>query len=161
VTKTQADEAIRIEALRLRDVPALHRLFVAALDTDFAYIDGRNRDIIKHQNSRRRLFAACLKPDRTIFLAWQDNKIVGYVIAGLAPNHSSNIDWLYIRPGLRGANVGLRLLSRAMRALIERGAKNITLVTYAYTSYYARQGFRVLGRVTSDGIEQDLMRYDT
>jgi hypothetical protein len=47
-----------------------------------------------------------------------------------------------------------------MRALIEHGAKNITLVTYTYTDYYARQGFRVLGRMTSDGIEQDLMRYD-
>jgi len=160
MTKAQAEQAIRIVPLRWRDVNTLHHLFVAALDTDFAYIDQRHRDIIKRQNSRRRLLAASSKHDRMIFLAWQEDKIVGYVIAGLAPNDSSNIDWLYIRPGLRGANIGLRLLSRAMRALIEHGAKNITLVTYTYTDYYARQGFRVLGRMTSDGIEQDLMRYD-
>jgi ribosomal protein S18 acetylase RimI-like enzyme len=151
---------IEIKPLRLRDVPALHRLFIAALDTDFAYIDQRNRANIKRQNSRRKLANAFIKPDRIIFLAWQEDKIVGYVIAGLAPEESSNIDWLYIRPGLRGANIGLRLLSRAMRALMERGAKNVTLVTYAYSNYYARQGFRNLRRVQSDGLEQDLMRFD-
>lgn len=151
---------VKIKPLRLRDVPALHRLFIAALDTDFAYIDTKHRRTIKRQNSRRRLVGSYIKPNRMVFLAWHEDKIVGYVIAGLAPNGSSNIDWLYISPGLRGANAGLRLLSRAMRVLMEHGAKNVTLVTYSYTNYYARQGFRCIRRVQSDGLEQDLMRFD-
>jgi ribosomal protein S18 acetylase RimI-like enzyme len=150
---------IRIQPLRLKDVTKLHRLFVAALDSDFGYIDEVHRIAIKRQNSRRRLVATLLKPNRTVFLAWQGRELVGYVIAGMAPQASSNIDWLYMKPELRGHNIGLKLLSRAMRVLMERGAKNINLVTYAYTQYYARQGFRVLRRIDSDGIEQDLMRF--
>ena len=151
---------IRIQPLRLSEVNALRRLFVSALDADFKYIDGIHRAIIKRQNARRHLTMAVFKPTRKVFLAWQGADLVGYIIAGLAPNDSSNVDWLYIKPDLRGNNIGLKLLSKTMRVLMERGAKNITLVTYAYTSYYARQGFSVVRKVESDGIEQDLMRYD-
>jgi len=52
------------------------------------------------------------------------------------------------------------LLSRMMRRLRLYGADHVTLVTYAYTNYYRRQGFQVVRRVVSDGIEQDLMKYE-
>jgi ribosomal protein S18 acetylase RimI-like enzyme len=152
--------AIRLQPLRPQDVAKLHRLFVDALDADFSYIDEAHRTKIKRQNSKRHLALTILKPNRVVILAWHRDDLVGYIIAGLAPNHSSNIDWLYMKPDLRGNNVGLKLLSRAMRALMERGANNVTLVTHAYTDYYARQGFRMVRRVMSDGIEQDLMRFD-
>jgi N-acetylglutamate synthase-like GNAT family acetyltransferase len=158
VTKKPAT-SVQITKLRLRDVPVLHRLFIVALDSDFTYIDASRRGRIKRQNSRRHLAATLVRPDRIVYLARSGGELVGYIIANFAHPDSGNIDWLYMRPGQRGANTGLKLLSRTMRALMDRGAKTVTLVTYSYTDYYARQGFQTLRKVTSDGIEQDLMRF--
>jgi len=93
-------------------------------------------------------------------LAWHNSEAVGYIIAGTDVDRSGNIDWLYVKPDQRSHNIGLKLLSRMMRRLRLYGADHVTLVTYAYTNYYRRQGFQVVRRVVSDGIEQDLMKYE-
>ena len=150
----------KIKALRPWQVTALHRLFVSALDRDFTFINTDHRALIKAQNSRAHLAAGIVRHHRHIFVAWQSGEMVGYIIAGTAADNTANIDWLYVKPGLRGQNVGLKLLSRMMRRLRLYGSEHVTLVTYAYTNYYRRQGFQVLRQVVSDGIEQDLMKYE-
>lgn len=151
---------IKIKALRPWQVTTLYRLFITALDADFTFIDPVNREQIKLQNSRAHLAATVLRHHRHIFLAWHNSEAVGYIIAGTDVDKSGNIDWLYVKPDQRSHNIGLKLLSRMMRRLRLYGADHVTLVTYAYTNYYRRQGFKVVRRVASDGIEQDLMKYE-
>lgn len=151
---------ISIKSLRPWQATKLQQLFVEALEADFTFIDLTHRCTIKTQNATRHLAMAAVKPKRHIFLAWQEGVIIGFVIAGRDRNRSSNIDWLYVKPGIRGNNIGLKLLSRMMHRLSLYGVRYVTLVTYAYTDYYRRQGFRVLRQVESDGVMQDLMKYD-
>jgi N-acetylglutamate synthase-like GNAT family acetyltransferase len=152
--------SITILPLEVRHVRQLSKLFNAALEADFSYIDDLHRTRIRRQHSIPRLARAALRSKRHIFIAWQDRVLIGYVIAGTVGDGSGNIDWLYVRPGTRGNNLGLRLLSRAMQQINAQGATTVTLITYAYTSYYARQGFKLLRKVESDGMQQDLMRFE-
>lgn len=159
MSKSGEVNSIVILPLEVRHVRKLAKLFNAALEADFSYIDNMHKDQIRKQNSIPRLAIAALRSKRHVYLAWDNNTVIGYVIAGSVGDGSGNIDWLYVRPGTRGNNLGLRLLSRAMQQMYAQGATSITLVTYAYTTYYARQGFKTLRTVDSDGTTQDLMRF--
>src|SRR5674476_587055 len=120
-----ASTDIKIKALRPWQVTTLHRLFVAALDADFTFIDPADRARIKTQNSRAHLAASLVRHHRHIFLAWQNGEAIGYIIAGTDVDGSGNIDWLYVKPGVRGNRIGLKLLSRMMRRLRLYGVDHV------------------------------------
>lgn len=137
---------------RLAELPSLQRLFSQAVRTHFAYFPDRyQRQVIK-ENNLWRLSVASFHPRRAIFVAVADGQVVGYAIGGLDNQRIGYIFWLFVEPSHRGANLGLKLLSRLLRHFEQQGAIGAKLGTYDHQAYYQRQGFREEYREDLQGV---------
>jgi ribosomal-protein-alanine N-acetyltransferase len=81
-------------------------------------------------------------------------EIVGYVVADVTPNYGRDIGHvkdLAVRPGARGAGLGRRLLSRAIRRMASDGAALVKLEVREHNdpalALYRDEGFERLRRV--------------
>ena len=126
---------------RVGELRQLRALFVQATGQHFGYFPDSYQKQILATNRLRHLTLATVHPRRPIYIATDGHKIVGYIIAGHGGGEG-HVYWLFVDPATRGQNVGLKLLSRAMRQLERQGAKRVVLNTHDHQAYYKRQGFR-------------------
>lgn len=145
--------------MRLRDAAETHRVFVDAVQHHFDYFDESYRTEILRKNSLVRLALAGIRSRRIVLIAKHRQKIVGYVIASAPKDGNAQIYWLFVNPTLRGSNIGLRLLSRALKLIELAGAKEAVLITHNYASYYARQGFEQRETRKRGKVEEHILAY--
>ena len=136
-----SDTKVQIRRPKKRELPALEKMFVQAVRHHFAYFPEHYQREIIRQNNLSRLALATLNPRRPIFVAAEYRRLLGYVIAGQSGGEG-HIFWLFVLPDSRGQNLGLKLLSRALRQLELQGAKAVVLNTHDHEDYYRRQGFK-------------------
>ena len=85
----------------------------------------------------------------------EDETLVGYVCYGPTPMTLGTWDlyWIATRAGLRGKGIGSRLVYSMEADLLERGARIVRIETSqmdedeAARSFYARHGYREVGRI--------------
>ena len=150
---------VAIVPLKPSDIASLKRLFLHALETDFHYFPYEYRHLIARQNRHRHLLTAYLSKNRVIFLAKQDQQLVGYIIAGMLPDGQGYVYWLYVDPTARGEKIGVKLVQRTVEALREKGAGKVTLVTYNFDKYYLKLGFEYSGTQEIHGVTLHEMTY--
>ncbi|HUC87285.1 MAG TPA: GNAT family N-acetyltransferase [Candidatus Saccharimonadales bacterium] len=144
---------------RLRDIPALHRLFRRALLVDFQYFPLGYVDEISHQNNLWRLAAARFRRGRIMVVAKRGDQLIGYALGSLTPEGGGELYWLYVERGERQHRIGSQLLHTAVRLMCSRGATLVTLVTYDLKDYYLHQGFSYRGKQHIHGVDLDVMEY--
>lgn len=125
----------------LREMAALRRLFIEAVGGHFGYYPQEYRELILAQNRMHHLALAHLHPRRPVYVAEQNGRLMGYVIAG-RDGEAGHIYWLYVDPTSRGQNLGLKLLTRALRDFERQGLSRVELNTHDHQRYYGRQGFK-------------------
>jgi ribosomal protein S18 acetylase RimI-like enzyme len=141
-------------------LPALSRLFKQAVESHFDYFPPAVRRRVIAEHSVPHLLRATLDRRRVVLVARRGQELVGYCL-GAAPTHGpAQIYWLYVNPDARGANLGLNLLSRMLKLLAARGARDISIATHNHRRYYERQGFKFLHQTTADGVSLDVMAFE-
>jgi ribosomal protein S18 acetylase RimI-like enzyme len=148
---------IAIRPVRLTEIAALKRRFKVATHQSFAYINEGQRHAIIQQNNLPRLAAACLRSDRILIGAYSGKQLVGYAI-GSAEGATAELYWLYVDPNFRGGNVGLKLLSAALRMAEARQVQQMVLATHSHARYYQRQGFELVEERELHGVPMSIMR---
>ena len=129
-----------IHPARPQDLPALRRLFRAAVASDFAYFPETYRGGVLRQNTLPRLARAALHPRRIVLVARADS-LTGFLIGSLQPDGVAHIYWLFVDPTARGRRLGSELLEAGLRELRRAGASKVSLVTHRYRKFYERAGF--------------------
>jgi ribosomal protein S18 acetylase RimI-like enzyme len=126
---------------KLREMVALRRLFIEAVGGHFGYYPAEYREMILDQNRLHHLTVAHLHPHRPLYVASQNGRLMGYIIAG-HDGEAGHVYWLYVDPTSRGQNLGLKLLTRALRDFERQGLNRVELNTHDHQRYYSRQGFK-------------------
>lgn len=91
----------------------------------------------------------------TIFVAKNNQDIVGFVSLKKITNDTSEISWMAVSPFSQGSGIGTRLLTETEGFLKEQGCKKIIVKTLAETDdyepykktreFYKRYGFTSIG----------------
>lgn len=149
--------SIVIAPARVTALPQVQRMFARAVTTHFAYFPQDIQQRVISEHSVYRLLRATLDPRRIILLARTKGQIIGYAIGASPPVGPAQLFWLYVDPEFRGENTGLSLLSRMLRILALKGAREVSIATHTHRSYYERQGFKFLRKTTVDGVSMDVM----
>jgi ribosomal protein S18 acetylase RimI-like enzyme len=159
-SQPKRNPAVTVEALRLRHTRQAHNVFEDALLHHFAYFDMDYKQRVLADNSLGRMVRAVLRPSRIILVARDQGRIIGYVIGSAPRDGNAQVYWLFVKPEYRGQNVGLMLLSRALKQMTAKGAHTATLITHDHAKYYARQGFRLIKTMPAGGTMNYILSYD-
>lgn len=153
------------------DAPA-----IAALHSDswrIAYAHILDPDWLTHDLAANRLQVwtsrfAPADPSLRVVLAEAEDRLAGFVSLFLAadPHWGSHVDNLHVRPGLKGAGLGRRLLAQAAQlALAAAPGEGLDLFVYSANTdargFYARLGGRETGEWSEpapDGRPQPVCR---
>jgi ribosomal protein S18 acetylase RimI-like enzyme len=148
---------IVISEARPHHLPALNRLFVAAVHQHFGYFAEDIRRRVIRDHSLLRLGLATADRRRVILVARAGRRIVGYAIGAAPADGPAQLFWLYVEPDHRGSNTGLSLLSRMLKLLAAKGADVVSLATHDHRHYYERQGFKFVRKTVVDGVKMDIL----
>jgi len=151
---------IRVAPLRLRQAREAHSVFTDALMNHFTYFDAGYKQKVLAENSLAKMMRGVFRPSRLLLVAQHGDRIIGYVIASVPRNGNGQVYWLFVNPDYRGQNIGLMLLSRALRIMAAKGAHTATLITHDHAKYYARQGFRLIKQVSEGSAMHYILSYD-
>ena len=152
-------EKAAVRRPKLREMTALRNLFVEAVGGHFGYYPLEYRSTILRQNRLYHLALAHLHPRRPVYVAADEGQLLGYVIAG-HDGRAGHIYWLYVDPTSRGQNLGLKLLSKALRDFERQGITRVELNTHDHQRYYRRQGFTPVREWELQGVPMTLMALD-
>ena len=141
------------------DLPALHSIFVRAVEGHFSYFPPAVRSKVAKDHSLLNLLRAHIDRRRVLLLAKQDGRLVGYAIGAAPQSGPAQLFWLYVEPDQRGRNTGLKLLSRMVKILGQRGASVVSLATHDHRRYYERQGFKFHHHTIQDGVPMDILTF--
>jgi predicted N-acetyltransferase YhbS len=136
---------------------ALNRLFASAVADHFGYFPAAVQRQVIRDHSVPRLVLATIDPKRVILVARHEGKIIGYAIGAAPATGPAQLFWLYVDPGHRGANTGLSLLSRMLKHLAAKGAREVSIATHDHRAYYERQGFKFVEKKLVNGVEMDIL----
>ncbi len=150
---------ITITPASILSLPAVHRLFAHAVDAHFTYFSQATRRRVIADHTIAKLARAALDTRRVVLVAKAGGHLIGYCLGAVPATGPAQIYWLYVDPDHRGANIGLSLLSRMLKALTDKGARTISIATHDHRRYYERQGFKFAGRSLIDGIDMDLLTF--
>ena len=150
---------LTITQCSILQLPALHRTFVRAVEEHFGYFPPEVRAQVIRNHSLRNLFLATLDRRRVLLVALQDGRLIGYAIGAAPTTGPAQLFWLYVEPDQRGRNTGLKLLSRMVKVLGERGARVVSLATHDHRRYYERQGFKFHHHGVQDGVAMDILTF--
>lgn len=148
-----------VRPLKIREIPALHRQFLAAIDGSFGYIDGIYRQKIRQDNSRARLLFACVHPKRVILVGSDGGELTGYAIGAVKGNQAS-LYWLYVTPQSRGQQLGLALLQAFEDTSKGLGGIKVGLSTYDHQGYYSNLGYETVKEELLHGKPMKIMVKD-
>jgi len=135
-----AQPPIIIRHPRRQELPALARLFRAAVAQHFSYFPASYQRQIVRENNLRRLLQASFDNRRAVYVAVRHRQLVGYIIAGQG-NGEGHVYWLFVSPDARGEDLGARLLECALDQLRRQGTTVVVLNTHDHEGYYLGQGF--------------------
>ena len=136
-----SEPMIDIRRPHVRELPTLRRLFCRAVRGHFAYFPVPYQEEIMSENTLWRLFLGRLNPQRAMYVAVSQGKLLGYIIAGQG-GLDGHIYWLFVDPEARGCNTGQRLMEQALEQLQRQGATRVLLNTHDHEKYYHRYGFK-------------------
>lgn len=148
---------ITITEAGLADLRALRRLFVAAVRAHFSYFPKPVQDRVIRDHGLLHLAKAIVHPRRTILVARNGRRLVGYAIGALPTHGSAQLYWLYVDPDCRGRNIGVSLLTKSLKDLSRKGAGEVALATHDHRVYYERQGAVWYESREVDGVPMDVM----
>lgn len=86
------------------------------------------------------------RPDGRLYLAFVDGNLAGCIAMRKLSDRRAEMKRLYVRPGFRGAKVGLALATRVVTDAREIGYRELVLDTLA-SMHRAQQFYRDLGFV--------------
>jgi ribosomal protein S18 acetylase RimI-like enzyme len=150
---------INIAQATIPSLPATSRLFARAVDTNFTYFSEAVRRRVIREHSIGKLLLATLDPRRIVLIARTGGRIIGYCLGAAPTKGPAQIYWLYVAPDHRGANIGLSLMSRMLKALAQRGAQEVVIATHDHRRYYERQGFQFVQKTVVDGVDMDILTF--
>ncbi|MDP4038774.1 MAG: GNAT family N-acetyltransferase [bacterium] len=131
----------QIRKIRYLDLFKLRRLFKRALDLDFNYFPDNYLKEVDGQNTIFKLFTAKIRPNRILVGAWDNDKLIGYIIGHMTSKKLGQIFWLFVLPNYRGAHIGQNLLNTALQSFRDQSIDHVKLVTHKYKDYYLSQNF--------------------
>jgi GNAT superfamily N-acetyltransferase len=150
---------ITISEASISSLPSLNRLFVDAVHNHFDYFPIPVRHQVIGQHSLPRLVLAWADSHRVLLVARSGNRIVGYAIGAAPRTGPAQLFWLYVEPDHRGANLGLKLLSRMLKVLADKGAETVSIATHDHRHYYERQGFKFVENTQLHGVQMDILTF--
>jgi ribosomal protein S18 acetylase RimI-like enzyme len=150
---------IKVQNIKLTKALDLRRLFKRAVEEDFSYFPDEYQQQVLRENNLPRLAFAAVRPARLMLGACRQNRLIGYIIAGVNGNQTGKIYWLYVSPEGRGQQLGRQLLEKMLELLRRRGMMRVSLVTHNYDQYYAKLGFQRDRVDFLYGVEMKAMSY--
>ncbi|HEY2004033.1 MAG TPA: GNAT family N-acetyltransferase [Candidatus Saccharimonadia bacterium] len=141
------------------DLPVLRHVFVRAVEEHFSYFPADARVKVARDHSLLNLLQGYFNRRRVLLIAKQDGHLIGYAIGAAPVTGPAQLFWLYVDPDQRGRNTGLKLLSRMLKLLAERGADVVSLATHDHRRYYERQGFKFHHSTMQDGVSMDILTF--
>jgi ribosomal protein S18 acetylase RimI-like enzyme len=148
---------VKIQSASPRSLAALNRLFAAAVSGHFDYFTNEVQRQVIRDHSVPKLLLATIDPRRVILTAKIGGRIIGYAIGAAPSTGPAQLFWLYVDPEFRGANTGLSLLSRMLKTLAEKGAREVSIATHDHRKYYERQGFKFIENKPVHGVNMDIL----
>lgn len=152
-------QGVSISLVKLREIPAVRRQFIDAIHGSFRYISPAYSDKILQHNSLLRLYGSHFRPDRSIAVARNGGRVIGYAIGGITGG-LANLFWLYVDPSYRGQQIGLKLLQFFCDECQNKGATKIALSTYDHEEFYKQFGFITLDEQELHGVPMKIMQLE-
>lgn len=130
-----------VRPLKIREIPALHRQFVDAINGSFSYIEEPYSQKIRQENTPARLLLAWAHPRRVVLVGSNKGELTGYAI-GAVNKGRATLYWLYVSPQHRGQQLGLALMQAFEDTSRSLGGTSVGLSTYDHQSYYSDLGYK-------------------
>jgi GNAT superfamily N-acetyltransferase len=150
---------IKIVEARIHNLPALRRMLARAVLEHFAYFPTEVQRRVISDHSLPRLLLASIDRRRILLTAHAGGRLIGYCLGAAPKEGAAQIYWLFVEPDQRGHNTGLSLLSRMLKMLEKRGARQVAIATHDHRRYYERQGFKFEGTRRIDGVDMDILTF--
>ncbi|GAC1372043.1 MAG: hypothetical protein NVSMB39_6270 [Candidatus Saccharimonadales bacterium] len=142
-----------------RSLGALNKLLTEAVTGHFDYFSEDVQHRVVRDHSIPKLFLAMVDPQRVVLTAKHEGRLIGYAIGSAPAVGPAQLFWLYVNPQYRGANTGLSLLSRMLKMLSAKGAKQVSIATHDHRKYYERQGFKFVEHRQVHGVGMDILLF--
>lgn len=146
-----------ITDIRLPHVYHLRKLFREAVALDFNYFPMSYREQVLKENSLLRMAVACGRLDRFMLGAFEESRLVGFVIGNLPANRIGQIHWLYVASDARETGIGGQLINALLERFSRSGASKVSLITHNYQDYYKKLGFKSGSKLVFSRVPVDVM----
>ncbi|QQS27190.1 GNAT family N-acetyltransferase [bacterium] len=157
---SKVSDGLQLRTMGLKDIRAMHNIFVHSVDDAFSYFPVEYRAKLRHQHNIPRLAKACISPRAHFFLLANNIQDIGYCLVRFQQARAY-LFWMYVVPDFRGSGAGESLLQAAIQIARDRNKETLELVTHDKESFYAKYGFiprrRVAGLV--GGVDMVIMEY--
>jgi ribosomal protein S18 acetylase RimI-like enzyme len=151
---------IKISEARLSSLPALRRMLARAVTEHFAYFPQEVQRRVISDHTVPKLLLASVDRRRIVLTAHAGNRLIGYCLGSTPRSGAAQIYWLFVEPDQRGRNTGLSLLSRMLKIMEQKGARQVAIATHDHRRYYERQGFKYEGTRTVNGVTMDILTFN-
>ncbi len=94
--------------------------------------------------------------DTVVYVAREGCRVVGFIQLDVGRDGTASISYLYVAPGLQGRGIGSKLLEAGLKALAERGVRQVYAVTEADNYQAQRFGERHRFRQVEGDTEKHL-----
>jgi ribosomal protein S18 acetylase RimI-like enzyme len=125
----------------------------AAAGPDAPGLTGATDEVIAEISRPEEIRLRLGGPERRIFLARRDGRVVGFAATRRLDPTTSELAGIMVHPGHRGG-VGTPLLDAAIATVVAEGARRMVVHTEADNegalAFYERRGFRRTGTGTDD-----------
>lgn len=138
---------ITVTSALTSDLAKFYNFFRSTLHEDFPYYSQNCiRYFLKEGYSLKSITNDLKKKERWLFLASDENKIVGYLLAIRQYGGVSYCQWVVVSRKHRHQQIATRLVDLWKQTAIEDGAHKLYLTTVKDTlEFYKKLGFEVMG----------------
>jgi len=103
------------------------------------------------------------RPNVTVFLAWDNGKVVGFASNRVVDGKTVELSGIVVLESMTGKGIGSRLLDAAVKEVADDGFSQIVVKTEKFNEraigFYTNKGFEVKDRMVSEmeGVEGELV----
>lgn len=135
-----------------KDIDVFFPFFENSIQTEFPEYTANTRKYFVEEDYSKEAIEKNLQEKRSnLFLAKEENKIVGYMLSTKTYGGVSFANWIAVDKDYQGQGIGTALLQIWEKQALEEGAHKLHVWTdIRNLDFYKRQGFILLGKIPDD-----------
>jgi len=156
---------IKIREIKTKDVDSFLSFFRNSIKNQFDEYSKKSKDFfIKKEWTKERIINSIKRNYAIFVIAFDEEKIVGYLIGSYHFGGVTNVMWLAVHDDYQGRGIGRKLINKYIFIIKKKGAHKIylTVTNKKNIIFYEKLGFEVQCFFKNDyfGLDSYLMSKD-